>query len=163
MEGFWGFMVITIMGESLNFEFLSSFVGLEPSMTVKKGRKKKLGERIYETLEDRWEWGYEMKFSENDFSKKVSEFISILNERKDKIHKVKETATVEITFCISSEMAQFGYTLTAEQFKQFSSFGVNINFELISYGLVEKEDGEMVGLDDILKMVEKKYAEKARE
>lgn len=157
MDVFSGFITLRIMGKDLNFEFLNSFIELEPGTIVKKGEKLRRGV----ALEDRW--FYEMKFSEDDFSEKVSEFIDILNKRKDKIHKVKETATVDISFYISSEMAQFGYTLTAEQLKQLGSFGENIYFDLLSYGLVEKENGEMVGLDDVLKMVEKEYEEKEGE
>lgn len=153
-----GYIALIIENESLNFQFLNSSIGLEPSKMVKKGEKSKVG-RV--ALGDRWI--YDIHFLEDDFSEKVFKFIDILDARKDIINKVKETATVEIAFYIVSEMGQFGYALTAEQLKQFSSFGVNINFDLLSYGLVEKENGEMVGLVDILEMAEKKYTKTAWE
>lgn len=133
-----GFMALIIEGENLNFQFLKAFIGLEPDRTVKKGQKRKLGKRVWESLEDRWI--YEMKFLEENFSEKVSELTDILNIRKDKINKVKETASVKITFSIVSELGQFGYTLTSEQLKTFSSLGIDIDFDILSYGLVEMEE-----------------------
>lgn len=132
-----GFIALIIENENLNFQFLKSIIELEPSRIVKKGEKKKLRNRVLESINDRWM--YEMDFLEDDFTEKVSKFIDILDKRKDALNKVKETASVEITFCVVSEMGQFGYTLTAEQLKKFSSLGVNINFDILSYGLVERE------------------------
>lgn len=153
-----GFVALIIRNEGLDFPFLNSSMGIEPGRIVKKGEKSKAGGVSFED-----KWIYDIHFAENNFSEKVFEFINIFSERKKVFNKVKETATVEITFCIVSETGQFGYTLTAEQLKQFTSFGVNINFDLLSYGLVEKENGEMVELVDILEMAERQYTKTIRE
>lgn len=126
-----GYMALTIEGEGLNFQFLNSFIGLEPNRTVKKGQKI-IGERV--SLKDRWM--YRIEFLEDDFSEKVFQFIEKILGKKDIISQVRETATVEINFYINSQKGQFGYTLSAEQLNKISSFGININFHILSFGNV---------------------------
>ncbi len=126
-----GYMALIIEGEGLNFQFLNTFIGLEPSRTVKKGQKI-IGERV--SLKDRWM--YRIEFLEDDFSEKVFQFIEAIYGQKDIISQVRKTATVEINFYINSEEGQFGYTLSAEQLNMISSLGININFHILSFGSV---------------------------
>lgn len=126
-----GYMALIIEEENLNFHLLNNSIGLEPSRIVKKGQKI-IGDRV--SLKDRWI--YKIEFLEDDFSQKVNEFIDTLIERKDIINSVKNTAIVEINFYINSEKGQFGYTLCTEQLSKISSFGININFHILSFGSV---------------------------
>ena len=52
------------------------------------------------------------------------------------VKKGQKIAIVEINFYINSEKGQFGYTLCTEQLSKISSFGININFHILSFGSV---------------------------
>lgn len=127
-----GYIALTISGKFLDFDEISKNISLEPIKTVKKGQRVHLNMEVSEE-----QWIYKINFLDEDFTNKINCFLMNINSYKNYIYDLLKTKKVELNCYLNSEMGQFGFTLTVEQIIRIQQLGLNINFHILSYGLVE--------------------------
>jgi len=81
-------------------------------------------------------WIYSEAFTEDTFSSQFELFIFKLVGLSDKIQSIIKIHDTQVNIYIQSEMGQLGYIITAKTLQLLAELKLDINFHILSFGLV---------------------------
>lgn len=127
-----GSICLTIADDVLNSEEIKNILKLEPSKFIEKNHNG--NKRIKKSV-----WIYKMKFTDNDSLKgTLDRFIMIFSEKQELIKILqKKYKEIYIKVYLRSDYGQIGYTLKKDFLKKLVLLDMDIDFDILSFGLVE--------------------------
>lgn len=122
-------------------------VDIIPMKTVKKGDVIFRGRKAPKNR-----WMYKLEFdNEEEFYPKLEGMINQLCERSEYVNQLtKMYEEVSINIFIGSDLAQIGLFLPNHIVKKIALLDCEVEIEMISYGMVEDEDGRLADIKGIL-------------
>ena len=117
-----------------------------PSKIVKKGDVVIRGRKAPKNI-----WIYELKFDgEEEYYSNLEKMINQLSERSEYVNQLtKMYEEVEINIFIGSDHAQIGFYLPNHIFKKIALLDCEVSIEIISFGMVEDEQGSLININNI--------------
>lgn len=126
-----GTITLTIEGENLCFQQLDENLNICATKYISKGEQIRTNHKS-----ELNRWIYKKKFDSDDFEENFDRFLDMFLSQKDALHKIAQELNVSINVYITSEQAQFGYSLTKRQLDQLNLLGVDVHFHIFSYGMI---------------------------
>lgn len=127
-----GSITLIISNDVLNMIELKKFIKLKPTRFINKGDLLLLNK-----IADCDRWIYEKKFSENDMEQVIDTFFERLCSNNLSVKDFIKTVNVNLKIGIVSEYGQIGFSLTNNQISVIQSLGLHIDFDIISFGMVD--------------------------
>lgn len=117
-----------------NFDFVSLKDFLKPSKITNKGDLVG-GDRVVQNSS----LSYSVRFdSYEDFELKIDRFSDKIDNEIDQLTILRKTCDrIDLNIYIRSENGQFGFILPINAIKRLSQLKVDINFHILSFGMVE--------------------------
>ena len=113
-------------------ENIDAIIGFEPTQVIKKGESITSKRVAPYNI-----WMYLLEFDSTNFDYVTEIFAQRLSRFKDNIKSIiPRYERVEIDIYVRSEYGQFGFTICNNELAELSTMGLNINFHILSFGLV---------------------------
>ena len=123
----------SVYSENTFDEQIEKILCITPKKIIKKGEK--IGSHL---IAPKNAWLYHIEFHDyDDFASKAVDFYDQLLGQQGGINFLKTKYDVSIDMYIGSDLGQMGYTLPTKMIKMASQIDLDINFHILSFGLVE--------------------------
>lgn len=127
--------IIFSISDSKNISLDLGF-NFSPTRVVKEGEIIALGRKASKNR-----WLYEKKFKgEKEYIENMDRLTELLMDKIDDIWQaIDQYEDVSIDVYLRSELAQIGFSMPAYILKRIATIGCSINFDILSFGMVEQE------------------------
>lgn len=124
---------ICIYGDVIDFDEISKKLSLTPTKIIEKNQVI-VGERIA----DKSIWSYKISANEGeDLEIILRQLVEIVYLKKNVILQISEEYEIRINCYVRSEFGQIGFSISPDIMSILSEINVEIDFHILSYGMVE--------------------------
>lgn len=110
---------------------------IQPTRIVKKGEVVALGRKAPKN-----KWMYIVKFSEEkEMLEKIEALTDLMISKKDSIVQIIDKyESVSMDVYLRTISAQIGFSMPTNILKKLAELGCTVNFNILSFGMVENDD-----------------------
>lgn len=127
-------LVLLIAGDGLDFEAISTALGLESTDVRHKGE---IINRLPEVVAERDEWYHEIELTQsNDVDKAMNDLLETLALHKEKLAVLRERYTIILRMHVKSDYARIFYRLMPDTLARLAKTGVPLEVSVLSWGKI---------------------------
>ena len=127
-------LVLLITGDNLDFEAISTALGLESTDVRHKGE---IINRLPEIVAESDEWYHEIELTQsNDVDKAMNDLLETLAMHKEKLAVLREQYTIILRMHVKSDYARIFYRLMPDTLARLAKTGVPLEVSVLSWGKI---------------------------